>query len=58
MKILEHPVAADRGLRRLRAARSASAKTDAVSGVGKNPGASALQQMPRADQVSAIARVS
>lgn len=41
-----------------RAARSASAKTGAVSGMGKKPGAIALQVMPWRDQASAMARVS
>ncbi len=41
-----------------RAASAASAKTGAVSPVGKKPGAIALQVMPSRDQASAMARVS
>ncbi len=42
----------------MRAARSGSSKTGAVSGVGKNPGPMALQLMPWRDHASAMARVS
>ena len=40
------------------AARRSSAKTGSVSGVGKNPGAIALQVTPAHENSSAIARVS
>jgi hypothetical protein len=40
------------------AARASSAKTDCVKGVGKNPGAIALQVTPARENSSAMAWVS